>query len=75
LIETSEKNPYLTSRILAEKFECGEAQVNTILAKQESFREQHESNFSNDGVLLGKRSRLVLVNLVILMNPFIDAIP
>ena len=53
----SRKNPHLTSRILAEKFECGKTQINTILAKQESIREQYESNISNDSVLLGKRSR------------------
>ena len=40
LIEMSRKNPHLTSRILAAKFECGKTQVNTILAKQESIREQ-----------------------------------
>ena len=32
-------------------------QVNTILAKQESIREQYESNISSSSVLLGKRSR------------------
>ena len=57
LIEMSRKNPRLTSRILAEKFECGETQVNTMLTKQESIREQYESNISSDSILLGKRSR------------------
>ena len=54
LIEMSRKNPHLTSRILAEKFECGKTQVNTILAKQESISEQYKSNISSDSVLLGK---------------------
>ena len=57
LIEMSRKSPHLTSRILAEMFECGKRQGNTILAKQESIREQYESNISSDSVLLGKRSR------------------
>ena len=57
LIEMSRKNPHLTGRILAEKFECGKTQVNTILTKQESIREQYESNISSDSVLLGQRSR------------------
>ena len=57
LIEMSRKNPHLTSRILAEEFEFGKTQIKTILAKQESIREQYESNISSDSVLLGKRSR------------------
>ena len=57
LIEMRRKNSHLTSRILAAKFECGKTQVNTILAKQESIREQYESIISSDSVLLGKMSR------------------
>ncbi len=51
------KNPHITSRILAGKFNCGKTQVNTILAHQDNIREQYESNISNDSVVLGKRSR------------------
>ena len=44
----------------------------TILAKQESIREQCESNISCDSVLLGKRSRPCEFSDI--NDPFIDGI-
>ncbi len=42
LIEMRKKNPHITSRILADKFNCGKTQVNTILAHQDNI----ESNMN-----------------------------